>query len=254
MSPLPPRSTLEAIAARAGALAMSHFRRVDPERKADRTLVTRADREVEDLLVAELGGLMPQAPILGEEGGARAGTGPYRIVVDPIDGTAAFVAGLPSWCVCIGILEDGAPVSGVVHLPCTGETYSAAEGVAWLNGARLPPLAGAQPPSDPFAVTHSKAHLRHHLTYRGKVRSLGSTGYHVALVARGAAEAALLGHPYVWDLVGPGAILYAVGGRLEYLSGGPLDLAAMADGRQATEWVVAGLPATLARLRPELGA
>src|SRR5207245_342687 len=94
---LPSRAELEAIAARAGARALRHFRRVTAERKADRTLVTAADREVEAALVAELGALLPDAGILGEEGAAREGRGPYRIVLDPIDGTAAFVAGLGTW-------------------------------------------------------------------------------------------------------------------------------------------------------------
>src|SRR6266566_7497905 len=189
---LPTRTELEAIAARAGALALAHFRRVTAERKADRTLVTAADREVEAALVAELGTLLPDAGILGEEGAARESRGPYRVVLDPIDGTAAFVAGLATWCVCIGILEDARPVAGVVHLPCLGETYSAVGGAAWLNGAPLASLGAAAPVGDRFIVAHAHAHRRHRITYPGKVRSLGSTAYHVALVARGAAEGALL--------------------------------------------------------------
>ncbi len=251
---LPSRATLEAVATRAGALALTHFRRVTAERKADRSLVTAADREVEALLVAELGALMPEAGIIGEEGSARAGTGDARIVIDPIDGTSAFVAGLPTWGVCIGILRGVEELAaGVVHLPCLGETYSAVGGEAWWNAAPLSPLAGVAAPGDRFVVTHSKAHLRHRLSYTGKVRSFGSAAYHVALVARGSAEAALLGHPYLWDLAGPGAILHAVGGCYEYATGAPVELAALADGRRAPDWVLAGAPAVLAALRPSLG-
>jgi len=251
---LPTRTELEAIAARAGALALAHFRRVTAERKADRTLVTAADREVEAALVAELGTLLPDAGILGEEGAARESRGPYRVVLDPIDGTAAFVAGLATWCVCIGILEDARPVAGVVHLPCLGETYSAVGGAAWLDGTPLAPLGDSGPVGDRFIVTHAHAHRRHRITYPGKVRSLGSTAYHVALVARGAADGALLGHAHLWDLAGPGAILTAVGGGYEYLGGGPVDLAVLADGRGAPDYVLAGAPGALAALRPLLGA
>ena len=251
---LPTRTELEAIAARAGALALAHFRRVTAERKADRTLVTAADREVEAALVAELGTLLPDAGILGEEGAARESRGPYRVVLDPIDGTAAFVAGLATWCVCIGILEDARPVAGVVHLPCLGETYSAVGGAAWLNGAPLASLGAAAPVGDRFIVAHAHAHRRHRITYPGKVRSLGSTAYHVALVARGAAEGALLGHAHLWDLAGPGAILAAVAGGYEYLGGGPVDLGLLADGRRAPDYVLAGAPAALAALRPLLAA
>ena len=252
--PLPARTELEAIAARAGALALAHFRRVTAERKVDRTLVTAADREVEAALVAELGALLPDAGILGEEGAAREGRGPYRVVLDPIDGTAAFVAGLATWCVCIGILEDARPVAGVVHLPCLGETYSAVGGAAWLNGAPVASLGAAAPVGDRFIVAHAHAHRRHRITYPGKVRSLGSTAYHIALVARGAADGALVGHAHLWDLAGPGAILAAVGGGYEYLGGGPVDLGLLADGRGAPDYVLAGAPAALAALRPLLAA
>src|SRR2546428_8820925 len=148
---LPPRAELEAIAADAGALALRHFQHVASERKADRTLVTAADREVEAFLVRELGSRLPEAGILGEEGTVRGGSGPYRIVLDPIDGTAAFVAGLPTWCVCIGVLQGDDPVAGVVHLPCARGTYSAMGGKGRRNGSRLtsaPPRhhPGAGPP------------------------------------------------------------------------------------------------------------
>lgn len=247
---LPSRTELETLATRAGAIALRHFRRGAAERKVDRTLVTAADREVEAFLATELGALVPEAAIVGEEGAARAGRGELRIVIDPVDGTAAFVAGLPTWCVCIGVLDGREPVAGVVHLPCAGETYSAAGDEAWWNGDRLPPLrdeiTGEQ---DAFIVTHAKAHLRSRIIYRGKVRSLGSTAYHIALVARGVAQAALVGRAHVWDLVAPGAVLRAVGGSYAYRDGSPVDLSALLDGRRAPDDVVAGLPAVVERLR-----
>ena len=245
---LPGRRELEDIARSAGAIALGHFRHVAAERKADRSLVTRADRDVEDYLVGTLAPLLPEAAIIGEEGTARPGRGAERIVIDPIDGTAGFVAGLPTWCICVGILRGAEPVAGVVHLPCADETYIAIEGSAWMNGTPLPPLGGDLE-GDRFLVTHAKAHRRHAITYPGKVRSLGSTAYHVVLVTRGVAEAALVGRAHVWDLVAPGAILVAVGGRYEYLSGAPVDLAMLLDGERAPENVVAGTPAALRALR-----
>src|SRR6185295_10857206 len=206
---------------------------VAAERKADRTLVTAADRAVEELLVARLSALLPDAGIVGEEGTARPGRAAEVVVIDPIDGTAAFVAGLPTWCVCIGILRGGEPVAGVVHLPAAGETYVAVDGRAWWNDGPLTALGPPVGEGDRFIVTHAKAHLRYRIDYRGKVRSLGSTAYHVALVARGVADAALVGRAHVWDLAAPGAVLSAVGGRYEYLRGGAVDLGTMLDGRRA---------------------
>jgi myo-inositol-1(or 4)-monophosphatase len=246
------RAALEAIAVRAGRIARRHFQRVAPERKADRTLVTRADRDVEAYLAAALATFDPAAGIVGEEGTARLGEGGRCYAVDPIDGTSAFVAGLATWCVCIGLIEHGRAVAGVVHLPCTGETYSAAGGTAWWNGAPLPRLCDEQPAGDPFLAVHSRAHRRHRFAGVGKVRSLGSAAYHTVLVARGAARAALLGRVRIWDLAGAGAVLGAVGGGFEHVEGGPVVLAELLDGRRASSDVLAGSAAAIAALRLEL--
>ena len=118
------RAALESIATRAGQVALEHFHRVTPERKPDRTLVTEADRAVEAFVVAELRDRWPEVGIVAEEGTVRAPAGESSFVVDPIDGTAVFVAGLPTWCVCIGLMHAGCPRAGVVHLPCSAEPVS----------------------------------------------------------------------------------------------------------------------------------
>ena len=243
------------IAGQAGALALAHFRVVTPERKHDRTLVTAADREVEAFLVSALRPVFPGAGMVGEEGTRTASTDGTHLVIDPIDGTAAFVAGLPTWCVCFGLLRGGDPVVGVVHMPVTGETSIAIDGQAWVGDNALPALrADAVPPGDAFVLAHAKSHVRHHLRYPGKVRSLGSTAYHIALVAQGVAEAALLGRVYVWDLVGPLALLRAVGGDAVTLGGAALDLAGMLDGSRSPDFAVAAARARLPELLPLLGA
>ena len=246
---LPSRTELEELTIQAGDIALRHYCQVEAERKPDRSLVTQADREVEAFLAAELQARMPDAGIIGEEGAAHAGIGPYRVVIDPIDGTSAFVAGLPTWCVCVGILRGGEMVGGATYMPCTRDLYSAVDGIAWWNGRQLAPLGAPAGAPERFLVADSEIHLRHRLTYRGKVRSFGSAAYHVVLVARGAAEAALLGRPHVWDLAAPGAVLAAVGGRYEYLDGGVLDLTSMLDGSRAPRDVMAGTPQVLETLR-----
>jgi len=246
-------AALEEVVRGAGALALGHFRHATAERKEDRSLVTAADREVEAFLVAEIGRLVPEASIIGEEGGTREGRGPYRIIIDPIDGTGSFVSGLPGWCVCVAIMREGEAIAGVVHLPCTNDTYAAAEGKASWNGAPLPPLGRTCTAADPFVAIDGKTHTRRRIAYPGKIRALGSGAHHVALVARGVAEAALLGRVHVWDLAAPAPLLHAVGGCYQYLSGEPVDLASLLDGRRAPGEILAGSPAAIARLRPLLG-
>jgi myo-inositol-1(or 4)-monophosphatase len=246
------RTQLEPIARRAGDIALGHFRRVAVERKADRTVVTRADREVEAFLETELARACPDAGVLGEEGAARPSSGAYRFVLDPIDGTSSFVAGLPTWCVSIGLLRDDVPVAGVVHVPCSGEMYSADATGAWWNGERLPALTDAPGQGDPFMLAHSAVHRRYEVSWPGKLRSLGSTAYHAVLVARGVARAALLGNAHLWDLAGAAALLAVVGGRLEYLAGGEVLLATLTDGRRAPAPILAGTSAAIQELRTHL--
>jgi myo-inositol-1(or 4)-monophosphatase len=246
-------SALLPIVIEAGMLARSHFRNVAAERKADRTLVTAADRAVEEFLVARMSALAPDARILGEEFGAVGPTDATNtITLDPIDGTSVFVAGLPTWCVTVGLVSDGRAVGGITHLPMTGETYLAEDGTASWNGR---PLAAADPPvheGDAFIVTHSDLHRGARIVFPGKVRALGSTAYHMALVARGAAVAALLGRARIWDLAAGAALLAATGGELRYVTGAAVELTSLLAGERAPDYIVAAGPGTMEAILPML--
>jgi len=236
-------ASLLPIVTEAGEVARRYFRNVPAERKADRTLVTAADRAVEELIVARLLGGVPEARILGEEFGvAGRDDAPYTITLDPIDGTAAFVSGLPTWCVTLGVVSEGRAVGGITYLPMTGETYVAERGTATWNGHVIPPGPRPQPEGDRFIVANSEYHRGKLLRFRGKIRSLGSTAYHMALVARGAAAAALLGRPRIWDIAAGAALLDAIGGELCCRSGARLDLAPLLAGERAPEGLVATAP------------
>jgi histidinol phosphatase-like enzyme (inositol monophosphatase family) len=93
--------------------------------------VTAADRAVEDEIRAGLSQLFPDHAILGEERG-ETGSGPYRWVIDPIDGTRAFISGQPMWGTLVGLQVRGEPVAGWMHVPVLDESY-----VATPAGGRL---------------------------------------------------------------------------------------------------------------------
>lgn len=126
-------------ATRGGALALRYFHDRDQlviEAKATpQDIVSRADREVEDLIRAAITTAFPDDAILGEEGGETPGTTGYQWVIDPIDGTSPYLAGLPHWCVVIALVRDGRVVAGVTVHPLSGDVYTAIRGQgAWLNG------------------------------------------------------------------------------------------------------------------------
>ncbi len=110
--------------------------------------VTEADRAVEDTIRAGLGERFPGHAILGEERG-QTGTGPYRWVIDPIDGTRAFISGQPMWGTLVGLQVNRAPVAGWMHIPVLDETYLATP----ATGARLIGPGGGHTPLSVSAVT-----------------------------------------------------------------------------------------------------
>jgi histidinol phosphatase-like enzyme (inositol monophosphatase family) len=107
--------------------------------KLDRSPVTEADRAVEERLRAFVARRFPDAAFLGEETGD---TGPSRsntrFVVDPIDGTRAFMRGIPTWTILVGIEFENEPVVGIAYMPAAPDLFVAYRGHgAWGNGRPL---------------------------------------------------------------------------------------------------------------------
>jgi len=104
--------------------------------------VTEADRRAEETMRAMIAGKFPEDGILGEELGHKAGTSGYRWVLDPIDGTRAFIAGQPMWGTLIGLEQDGTPVLGILDQPFLRERFTGSGGTSEMrNAAGISPLA-----------------------------------------------------------------------------------------------------------------
>lgn len=136
------------LARRAAELGQQHFRSIDTltiESKGHQDLVSNADREVETFIRDELAEKYPDDGIFGEEHASVQGTSGHVWVIDPIDGTANFVSGIPAWCVVLACSFEGATEIGVICEPSHDETFWAERGKgAFLNGK---PMAVSQSPS-----------------------------------------------------------------------------------------------------------
>jgi len=97
--------------------------------------VTDADREAETAIRRMIEAEHPDHGIEGEEHGARRGSGRWGWSLDPVDGTRAFVCGLPSWTTLIALLDEGRPVLGLIDAPALDERYVAAPGSGLLHRA-----------------------------------------------------------------------------------------------------------------------
>jgi histidinol phosphatase-like enzyme (inositol monophosphatase family) len=120
------------------ATALSHFGGpIQVERKSDGSPVTVADRAAEQTARRWIGDHFPDDAILGEEFGTSAGRSGRRWLIDPIDGTKSFVAGVPLWGTLIAVVEGQDVLAGAIDCAAAGEAIAAVRGLgAWSRGVR----------------------------------------------------------------------------------------------------------------------
>jgi histidinol phosphatase-like enzyme (inositol monophosphatase family) len=121
----------------AGAAIRPYFRSVVAERKGDATPVTLADRAAEEAMRRILTAEVPRDTIIGEEFGASAGSSGRSWVLDPIDGTAGFLAGRPLFGTLIALVVEGFPVLGVIDQPILKERWVGDTEVTTFNGRQV---------------------------------------------------------------------------------------------------------------------
>jgi len=129
----------------AGDLALAAFRRpiAVENKQGDRGFdpVTEADRAVEAAIREGLGRVWPDSPIMGEEEGFTPGSSEWSWIIDPIDGTRAFISGVPAWGVLLGLLRDGRPTGGIMRQPYLDETFvGGPSGASLRRGGAESPL------------------------------------------------------------------------------------------------------------------
>ncbi len=201
--------------------------------KADNSPVTEADRQGEILITRLLTERFPEIPIIGEEHASEYGTpdeiGPRFFLVDPIDGTKAFVRGDPSWTVNIGLIQDRRPVAGAVCSPTSGETWHTASTGALkrVNGA--PPQACRVRPWPKGQAVALISHTMRDETARGLARTYGfdttlamDSSVKFCRIAEGAADIyPRHGPTSEWDIAAAQAVLEDAGGTVLTLEGEP---------------------------------
>ncbi len=129
----------EQAARMAGDILLSHLDQpLDLEFKGDVDLVTKVDRQSEEVIVSIIRKAYPDHQILAEEGTNQAGTSKYRWIIDPLDGTTNYAHSFPCFAVSIGLEASGEMAVGVVYDPVRDECFTAmAGGGAYLNGRAI---------------------------------------------------------------------------------------------------------------------
>jgi histidinol-phosphatase len=195
--------------------------------KADRTLLTTADTEIERMVRDRVATTFPDDRIMGEEeGGTFDGAGRVWIV-DPIDGTANFARAIPIWATLIALQVDGEMVVGVANAPALGERYAAARGagatmndklihVSEIRAAAEAQLLYSQ--LDTLLAGRANEAVVGLVMESARERGFGDCWGHL-LVARGAAEICLEPSLAIWDYAALVPIVEEAGGRITDFTG-----------------------------------
>ena len=198
----------------------------DPVTEADRA----SERAMRELIAAE----RPNDGIEGEEYGSTPGTSGLTWYLDPIDGTRAFIAGLPSWCVLIGLVKETQPILGVIDQPWLDERYVGVGDEAWLDcrGARTKLKTrdcqqltqAVLSTTDPFILTPPERGAFEHIRQTARLTRYGLDAYAYARLAAGTidmvTETGLKAH----DVAALFPVIEGAGGVVTDWRGGPAQL------------------------------
>ncbi|MVA26562.1 inositol monophosphatase family protein [Agrobacterium vitis] len=223
-TPASVETIIEGIAREAGKLALEHFRSLASlpvEKKGHLDLVTEADRQVEDLLIARLKQAFPDDGIYGEERGEILGTSGRIWVIDPIDGTFNFIRGGQNWAISIGLYENRWPVFGVIYAPVRDLMLVGGKSVETrLNGKPLrllPPLDLSQASMGiglhPSVVTKDRLEVVRFISddLRISFRCCGSATLSLIEVAMGETDGYVSLGDSTWDVMAALPILGNLG-------------------------------------------
>ena len=199
-----------------------------PTAKSDGTPVTDADHEADQRLTDAIRGAFPDHGVLSEEGHTVAPDTSWCWVVDPVDGTSNFTAGLPYWCVSVALCLDGEVELAVVDAPPLRQRTVAVRGqgttrdghrrrvrapVDWRDGGNR---------HVPVMLTTGTARRVRNAGLRLNPRVMGATALDLATVASGTAAASVALIPKVWDIAAGALLVTEAGGALATLHGEPL--------------------------------
>lgn len=231
------------LAREAGRVALGFYGNVERLTKTHATTtdeaVTQADRAAQRVIIAGLREHYPDDGVIGEESDTGQSITAENLkphgrnwVIDPIDGTNNFIAELGNWCICIGLLDAGHPVLGVVYDVTRDAMYAGAAGLgATKNNQPCHVHPGPMSAASLVMMTSNLLDekgtappwaLRWLNQSEWKLRMLGSAALEATMVGAGIAQGAVTINGKLWDCIAPAAFTLAAGGVVVGPDGGSL--------------------------------
>ncbi|MEN6627773.1 MAG: inositol monophosphatase family protein [Candidatus Sumerlaeia bacterium] len=219
------------LAREAGKITLKYYRSaIEVERKSDQSPVTIADRETEKYLVDQIRAKYPDHGILGEELGRVNPDAEWKWVLDPIDGTQAFIHGVPLYTILIALMHKGKSLVGVIYNPPQDELCAAAAGLGCTyNGApcRVSGVADLERArvhcTDYAHLASERPRLVGAILRKVHFARTWADGYGYMMVATGRADAMLDPALNPWDVAPLIPVITEAGGVFTDMDGNPGD-------------------------------
>ncbi len=200
----------------------SDFGHIVSDVKPDGTLITACDRWSDNTLVEGLQGISSGEGVLSEEGSQVVPDSEAYWVVDPLDGTTNFAAGIPYWAISLARFVDGRPVQAFLDVPALRQRIVAIRGEGvWRNGKALSVETRSTTTSSCVSLCSRSIRVlqrRPDRPFPGKIRLLGVASLNLLSVAMGQTVAALEATPKIWDLAAAWLVLEQLSCPIRWLA------------------------------------
>ena len=216
-----------------GSRQLQDFGQINSDIKPDGTLITECDRWSDQTIVKGLAEIAEGEGVLSEEGQKKIPRSSEYWVVDPLDGTTNFAAGIPYWAISIARFTNGQPETAVLDIPALKKRILAIRGKGvWLNNKPLKPESRFKKNSECISLCSRSIkvlQMKPEQSFPGKIRLLGVSSLNMTSVAIGQTVAALEATPKIWDIAAAWLILEELNCLIQWLNTNPKDILAGTD-------------------------
>jgi len=203
------------------------FGNISASNKEDGSLITSCDLWSDKTIVDGLASIAPDEGVLSEEGGKSVPRTKAYWVVDPLDGTTNFAAGIPYWSISVARFLNGRPQTSFLIIPTLKKKFVSIKGKGvWLNNQKIEPNHNNHQSECISLCSRSIKILQKKPSsvFPGKIRLLGVSSLNLTSVAMGQTYGAIESTPKIWDIAAAWLLLEELNCPIEWLETNPLDL------------------------------
>ena len=206
---------------------LKDFGNISASSKSDGSLITSCDLWCDKKIVDGLASIVPDEGVLSEEGGKSIPKTKAYWVVDPLDGTTNFAAGIPYWSISVARFVYGKPQSSFLIIPTLKKKFVSIKGKGvWLNNKKIEPNNNNHKSECVSLCSRSIKILQKkpNSIFPGKIRLLGVSSLNLTSVAMGQTFGAIESTPKIWDIAAAWLLLEELNCSIEWLETDPLNL------------------------------